>query len=104
MEVAEAKELLDACVREELQDQTFGDAEVFWSRNYIQIADGQFSGEHANVWFKSKDGPTTASFNGDMARELRNCGSKGVVYPGPYPRNHDPACGCDSCLGKDRMR
>ena len=81
MELAEAKALLNGCVREELHDRTVGDAEVFWSRNYVQIADGQFSGTTANVWFKTIGGDeTVASFYGQPALELRSCGTEGSVY------------------------
>jgi hypothetical protein len=80
MELAEARELLGACVREELQDHISSDVEVFWSKEYVQIADGHFSDSTANVWFKTAGRPSGACFYGQPALELRYCGTEGAVY------------------------
>lgn len=74
MELSEAKALLERCVRDELRDHAFGDAEVSWRNEEGEIASGYFSRNKADVWI-----PTNASFDGDEARELRKCGSEGHI-------------------------
>jgi len=75
MEVERAAELLNGCVREELQDHAFGDAEVFWRKNDTLVAEGYFSGPFAEVVFEIGD----VKFFADDARKLRNCGTMGAV-------------------------
>jgi hypothetical protein len=75
MEFSEAKELLAGCVRSELRDHAFGDAEVFWEKDGIEVASGYF-GSQADVWFV---GELEGSFGGDEARELRKCGTEGRI-------------------------
>lgn len=72
----EAKALLATCVRSELRDHYFGDAEVYWEKDGAEIAVGYF-GETAQIVFEG-----AARFDGDEARELRRCGTKGT-----YERN-----------------
>lgn len=79
MNLSEAKELLNACVREELRDHAFGDVEVYWRKDRTHIAAGYFSGATANVWLIVENKPPSASFNGEEARELRNCGTSGPI-------------------------
>lgn len=82
MTLSEAKELLNSCVREELRDHAFGDAEVFWSKDEKKVAEGYFNGGNAGVWFYDilvSDGTKMASFSGEKARELRECGAKGHI-------------------------
>lgn len=79
MELSEAKELLNACVREELRDHAFGDVEVYWRKDRVHIAAGYFSGTTANVWFIAEDEPPSASFNDRDASELRTCGTNGHI-------------------------
>lgn len=76
MEFSEAKEVLTGCVRSELRDHAFGDAEVFWERDGVEVAGGYFGGGHTDVWFV---GEIEGEFKGDEARELRKCGTKGPV-------------------------
>lgn len=73
MELTAAIILLNTCVRSELRDHAFGDAEVSWTKDGKEIAGGYF-GRDASVWIN--DGP---SFKDDEARQLRRCGSEGHV-------------------------
>lgn len=75
MDLQEAKELLNGCVRSELQDHAFGDAEVFWSKDGEAVAGGYFGGGHADVYAKNG----SWNFNNDDARVLRRCGISGHV-------------------------
>lgn len=81
MNVPEAKELLSACIREELRDHAFGNAEVSWQKGDKQIAGGYFGAGNATIWISSEDDPsvTLGSFEGDKARELRQCGTEGRI-------------------------
>jgi hypothetical protein len=93
MKVEEAAALLNACTRIELRDHAFGDTEVVWRKDGVDIAAGYFSGVSSDVTFYGKDG----DFTGPNARELRKCGNlivgrndetgpdeyqEGVVMPG----------------------
>lgn len=98
MNLKEAGELLDGATREELRDHAFGDAEVFWTKDGIEIANGFFGGGSANVYFKAEEGEAGVTFEGNEARELREKGdlvgvsrndetgpesySEGTVMPG----------------------
>lgn len=82
MEINEAKELLDLCEREELRDHAFGDREVFWTFDGVEVAGGYFGGVSKNVWiyryFPGIDFgdqcEQIASFDDDDAYELVKCG------------------------------
>lgn len=75
MELGEAKELLDACTRHELRDHAFGDMEVSWTKDGIDMADGYFGRSMASVTI---GGGRTGSFSGADAHELASCGTLGV--------------------------
>lgn len=72
----QAKELLEQCTRNELQDHAFGDSEVFWDKDGIEVADGYFGGgRDPVVGIHNPD----ATFTGKDALALRNCGERGQV-------------------------
>ena len=78
----EAQTLLNGCVREELVDHAFGDAEVFWwdankarDEPGAEVANAYFGGSSNSVSFRDGRG----SFQGDDARALRRCGRLGGV-------------------------
>lgn len=73
MTLDEAKVLLSGCIRDELRDHAFGDAEVYWSKSGDEVAHGYFSGKNADVYFVNE----RDSFKDDEARQLRNCGHSG---------------------------
>lgn len=75
MKLAEAKELLDGTVRTELRDHAFGDAEVSWHKDEVEVASGYFNGTVQEVIIL--DGPQT--FNSDEAKELRSHGVLGDI-------------------------
>lgn len=75
MKIEEAKTLLDGCLRSELQDHAFGDAEVFWYKDGQEVASGYFAGSVNEVYILSGD----VRFTGTAARELRDCGKQGVI-------------------------
>jgi len=70
----EAKKVLDGCVRSELRDHAFGDAEVFWEKDGKEVASGYFGGSIASV-----SGGEIGSFDGQDARVLRSCGTEGEI-------------------------
>lgn len=77
MDVEYAKTLLRGCVRSELQDHAFGDAEVFWTEGETEVATGYFSRGIESVSITVPDGQ--AIFTGETARELRTCGVEGTI-------------------------
>lgn len=70
MNFQEAKELLSSCERSELRDHAFGDSEIFWSKDGKEVGGGYFGGKEASVWIDDQ-----ASFDGEEARTLRECGT-----------------------------
>lgn len=73
MTLDEAKTLLASCTRQQLVDQAFGDAEVYWyDKDGLEVAGGYF-GRSAEVGFSSDDTGRT-EFKGDEAWELRYLG------------------------------
>jgi len=80
MELQDAKELLDDCVRSELQDHAFGDAEVYWEKDGTGLAEGYFGRSGHHVWIADGDGiGVSATFQGVEADELRKHGKKGLI-------------------------
>jgi hypothetical protein len=69
----QALNLLGLCERGELRDHAFGDREVFWIRNGVEVAGGYFGGGNADVWINEEFGG--GSFKGNEARELAARGS-----------------------------
>lgn len=76
MTFEEIKKLLGECVREEVVDYTFGDAEVCWYKGTIQVAFGYFGRSCSDV------SSSTWCVSGPEAHILRNCG----IF-GSYTRN-----------------
>jgi len=72
MTLDEAKKLLTECIREELRDHAFGDAEVYWMKDGQEEAAGYF-GSKAEVEIRG------TIFKGPDAHELRKCGTIGAV-------------------------
>jgi hypothetical protein len=77
---AQVTVLLAGCVRHELVDHAFGDAEVTWMKGDIRVADGYF-GKTKQV---SPSDPTAPKwrFEGVLAHLLRRLGTAGS-----YERN-----------------
>lgn len=71
----EAQALLNDCVRDELRDRTFSDAEVYWIKDGVEIAVGYFGPSAQTVCFNLVDG----SFKDNEAIELRECGTRGRI-------------------------
>lgn len=74
MKLETAKIILNECTREELRDHAFGDAEVMWFKDGIEIASG-YCGTKAYVYLT----PET-SFYDDDARLLFGCGSEVKIH------------------------
>lgn len=72
--VEQAKEILDQADRYELRDHAFGDTEVTWAKDGVEVGGGYFS-NFAYVWVEFDE----HVFKGDIARALRNCGKEVVV-------------------------
>lgn len=68
MTIDEAKAVLAACVRDDLSDHAFGDAEVYWEKDGEEVASGYF-GKTSEVGFTAG-----AVFTGDEAVQLRDAG------------------------------
>jgi hypothetical protein len=71
MNIQEATEFLNKCMRDELRDHAFGDAEVSWFLDEEEVAFG---------YFGSRDESTSVAigehtFKGADARQLRCCGA-----------------------------
>lgn len=73
MEIDEMKELLNGCTRSENRDHAFGDAEVYWTKNGVEIAEGYFSGSVQEVSIGH------IPVRGTTASELRYCGIEGHI-------------------------
>lgn len=73
MTLDEAKQRLNACVRESLVDHAFGDAEVYWMDGEEEVADGYFGLDAREVTIGD------ARFVDDEATALRCCGKTGRV-------------------------
>lgn len=76
MDLAEAKKMLDGAVRHELRDHAFGDTELFWEVDKVEIAGGYFGGGSSSVYFTDT---SLGGFVGEDAQELRKCGTLGDV-------------------------
>lgn len=77
MNIEQAKELLNRCTREGLNDYAFGDSERGWWLDDEHIAEGYFGGSRnaASVTFLKEN----ITFTGDDARQLKYCGTRGVI-------------------------
>jgi hypothetical protein len=67
-----AKKILDNAVRYELRDHAFGDTEVTWEVDGVEVGGGYF-GTTYDVWIGD------IGFHGADAKLLRNCGKNLVV-------------------------
>jgi hypothetical protein len=75
MSFEQAKIMLNAATRWELRDHAFGDCEFGWDDGHgSAIAEGYSGGGKISVWFNLPDGHY-GRFEGDMARELKQCGT-----------------------------
>jgi hypothetical protein len=75
--IEQAEEILNSATRLELRDHAFGDAEVTWMRDDVEVAGGYF-GSTAQVWLS----PSLAAnvvFNDADAYRLRKCGHDEVI-------------------------
>ena len=78
MTFEEAKQFLAKCKRMESRDHTFGDREVYWTKDDVEVADGYFaSGGIASVYVFTEQ--VGSSFRGEEARELVKCGVDVVI-------------------------
>lgn len=75
MNLAEAKEMLDQCVRIEESDEIFGGCavDVDWVLCDVKIADGHFNPERSSVFLVGWTLPH--QFKGIEAKALRTCGT-----------------------------
>lgn len=78
MNLEEAKTLLGGATRHELRDHAFGDTEVYWVKGGKEIACGYFGGGQDSVSI-FKPAEDAASFDGEEARALRECGTLGEI-------------------------
>lgn len=91
MELEEAKKLLDLCEREELRDHAFGDREVFWTFDGVEVAGGYFGSVDQNVWLLDMEaGTEIAGFRKDDAYELVKCGRLKAVERNDMQGNDIP--------------
>ena len=79
MTEAEVKALLDTCVRHELVDHAFGDAEVEWfDKQEAKVASGYYGGDRADVLGGDGEYEGKFCYEGREARQFRKCGTLGV--------------------------
>lgn len=77
MDIEEAKTILNAAVKEELQDHAFGDREVYWKIGDQDVGIGYFGSGSKSV--SVKNGDEWVEFTGNEAYQLDDCGSYGRV-------------------------
>lgn len=73
------KEILSQCVRVELRDHAFGDAEVSWLFMGLEAASGYFGSSSSSVTLINPKGETVATLKGKDADAVRYCGTLGTV-------------------------
>jgi hypothetical protein len=71
-------DLLSSSTRHELQDGTFGDVEITWTKDKIDVAWGYFGRDCAEVNIHDASGKTNPElkFKGEQARLLRDLGDE----------------------------
>lgn len=87
MKVQLAKYLLELCERQELRDHAFGDREIFWTFDGIEVAGGYFSSMGKSIWIYryfpgidfADQCEQIASFGEEEAQELVQCGKLKAV-------------------------
>lgn len=77
MTFEDAKKILNSCTRYESRDHAFGDREIYWTREDVEVAEGYFGGGSADVFILL---PEEEVFRGKLARELAKCGA--IVHIG----------------------
>jgi hypothetical protein len=77
MTFEDAKKILNSCTRYESRDHSFGDREIYWTREDVEVAEGYFGGGDADVFILI---PEQKVFRGEQARELAKCGA--IVHIG----------------------
>jgi hypothetical protein len=79
IDVEMVNEILSKCMREELRDHAFGDAEVSWMYAGKQAAYGYFSSSSSHITLTCPDGEESATLRGEEARRFRYCGIEGTI-------------------------
>lgn len=82
------KDFLNQCERSELRDHAFGDRELFWAFDGVDVAGGYFNRDGRSVWINDCEivfkGDVLmlvhTEFSGDEALELSKCGKVGKIY------------------------
>ena len=96
MTLDEAKDRLNACVRESLVDHAFSDAEIYWMDGETEVAVGYFGLDARGVTIGD------ARFVDDEASELLSCGRRGRV--GAKRRAREPPLTLDDLTGPRTRR
>lgn len=78
MKIDRAREILNGAIRHELRDHAFGDTEVMWIVDGVEVGGGYF-GKTEEVWVMGSDGEKDGCFTGDYACRLRVCGKSSVI-------------------------
>lgn len=78
-----ASNLLGMCKRFELRDHAFGDRELCWFREEVEVADGYFGSGGCEVHIHAEFGGG-GSFIGEAAKQLATRGKEAV-----YERNDE---------------
>jgi len=76
-----ARAFLNRCTRDELRDHAFGDAEIAFYLDGVEVAGG-FIGSSSpthSVWATEDSGHEFESFTQEQVRELLKCGIRGTV-------------------------
>ena len=75
----EAKAFLSRCIRDELRDHAFGDAEIsFWLDGTL-VAGGYIGSGSSSVWAEEASGHQFREFTQEQTRELLKCGTLGTA-------------------------
>lgn len=73
MTLDEAIAFLSGCTRDELQDHAFGDAEIYWLKDGIEVADGYWGPAERAVHIGDH------VFRDPEVRRLFGCGTPGTI-------------------------
>lgn len=79
VEMVKVKEILSQCVREELRDHAFGDAEVSWQLMGEEVASGYYGSGTSSVTLWHPKGEEFLTLKGMDAKALRYCGTQGTI-------------------------
>jgi hypothetical protein len=76
----EAKDFLNRCVRSECRDHAFGDAEIFFELDGVEVAGGYVGGDpRYSIWAEEDSGYEFEEFAQEETKALLKCGSLGDV-------------------------